>query len=614
MCGVAGSFSYDASVAVNVDALHQVSATMQTRGPDGDGFWKHHTHSIALAHRRLAVIDLSEGAAQPMSDPSGRYVISYNGEIYNYIELREHCVKKGYQFSTHSDTEVLLALYQFYQVEMLSKLRGMFAFALCDVQEETVLLARDPHGIKPLYYVDYDVKGDEGCLFSSSLKALRQAGLIDSKNIDQKAVAGFQHMGSVPEPITWFKQAKLLPAGSYRVLSRESKTKTLPEVKQYWSLKSCFLNTTSNIENSIKQEIAVPNYQNIIHQALADSVQAHMVADVPVGLFLSAGIDSSVLATLMRQCGDQRIKAITLRFAEYEGTADDESIIAAEIARRHGLEHHIYTLGYDEFIQELPQFFASMEQPTIDGLNTWFVAKAAKSLGLKVVLSGVGGDEIFGGYPSFSSVPKFLTWGGLFSAVFKLPFANLLFEQIVKRLNLNNKNKWMALPTSMNSLLGAYRLQRGIFLKSELNAKEQTALTQLEDLLNVDESLIKKADHRRNISLLESQCYLRNQLLRDADWASMAHSIEIRTPLVDSHLSEILASVPEKVLYGNNKSALAALLSIHDYELLANKPKTGFTLPMQKWLSAAGLVTKKNHSHWSRGYAQQVMIRFSEVN
>lgn len=611
MCGVAGSFSYDASVAVNVDVLHKVSDYMQSRGPDGMGFWKHPKHSIALAHRRLAVIDLSENAAQPMSDPSGRYVISYNGEIYNYIALREHCVKKGYQFSTDSDTEVLLALYQFYKLEMLSKLRGMFAFALCDVQEETVLLARDPHGIKPLYYVDCDVEGVLSCTFSSSLKALQQAELINSENVDQKAIAGFQHLGSVPEPITWFKQAKLLPAGSYRVLARESKIKSRPEIKHYWSLTSCFSNTGLNDKSLQKQDLATSNYQHLIHQALTDSVQAHMVADVPVGLFLSAGIDSSVLAMLMRQYSDQRIKAITLRFEEYEDTADDESIIATEIAKRHGLEHHVYTLGYDEFIQELPHFFSSMEQPTIDGLNTWFVAKAAKSLGLKVVLSGVGGDELFGGYPSFSSVPKLLAWGGLLSKLLKLRFAKKLFEQLIKRLNLNNKNKWMALPANTGSLLEAYRLQRGIFLKSELSDKSQRALVQLEELLNVNGSLIKNVDHRRNVSLLESQCYLRNQLLRDADWASMAHSIEIRTPLVDSHLFEALASVPESVLYGKNKSALAALLSVEDYELLANKPKTGFTLPMQKWLSAAGLANK-NGSHWSRGYTQQVMMRYAE--
>ena len=614
MCGITGSYSYDESTAVDADALHQISLSMQDRGPDGFGFWQHDNQSIALAHRRLSVIDLSTNAAQPMHDTSNRYVISYNGEIYNYISLRQQCEQQGYQFATQSDTEVLLALYQLHHAEMLSMLRGMFAFAICDMHEQSVLLARDPHGIKPLYYMDYKVDDVQQCTFASSLRALQQTKLIDSQTLDKQAIAGFQHTGSVPEPITWFQQAKLLPAGSYRLLTRTKQANMNAsmslDIQEYWSLQSCF-------SNAADQNDAESNHHEVIRKAITQSVQDHMIADVPVGLFLSAGIDSSVLAGLMRQCTDQPIQAITLRFAEYQDTTDDESIIAAEIARRHGLEHHVYTLRKEEFIQELPRFFAAMEQPTIDGLNTWFVAKAAKKIGLKVVMSGIGGDELFGGYPSFSRIPKLLSAWPFLSVLFKLPFAQTLFCHALKLLPVRNQRKWSSIADYADSLVGAYRLQRGILLQSELDPELQLALTELEEMLGLNEHTVKNADLRRNISLLESQCYLRNQLLRDADWASMAHSIEIRTPLVDSKLSETLTNIPADVLYKENKAALASLLPEQDYELLAQRPKTGFTLPMQEWLNELELRLELEriessgaNSHWSRAYIKHVITRF----
>ena len=606
MCGITGSYSHAENIAVDVDALHQISASMQARGPDGAGFWQHHNQSIALAHRRLAVIDLSTGAAQPMHDVSNRYVISFNGEIYNYQSLRLDCERKGYQFITQSDTEVILALYHFYHSEMLSKLRGMFAFAICDKDEQSILLARDPHGIKPLYYVDHSIDDVPQCTFASSLRALHKTELIDSQQLNKQAISGFQHLGSVPEPITWFQQAKLLPAGSYRLLTREKKVKESSEVQQYWNLSFYSL---SNRQQKIES-----GHHNIIRKAVTESVKYHMVADVPVGLFLSAGIDSSVLATLMRQCSDQSITAITLRFAEYQDTIDDESIIAAEIAQRHGLEHHVYTLGREEFLQELPHFFASMEQPTIDGLNTWFVAKAAKKLGLKVVMSGVGGDELFGGYPSFSSIPKLLLVWPFLSMFFKIPFAKGLFHKVLNFLRLKNQHKWSSLMNFTGSIIDAYRLQRAILLHSELDLESQIALTQLEKKLDLNEVIIKNASARRNVSFLESQCYLRNQLLRDADWTSMAHSIEIRTPFVDSQLSETLANIPDDVLYQESKSSLAALLSPDDYELLAQRPKTGFTIPMQEWLSQLEREKSRDNFHWSRIYLKHVMARFSEYH
>lgn len=620
MCGIAGSFSYDVQTSVDVNVLQKISACMQARGPDGKGFWLHEDHSISLVHRRLAIIDLSANAAQPMSDVSGRYVISYNGEIYNHPELRKQCEQKGYQFVSQSDTEVLLALYQLYHIEMLSQLRGMFAFAICDVQEKTMFLARDPHGIKPLYYVDHETDDTKQCTFASSLQALRHAKLIDESQVDVKSLASFYHTGSVSEPLTWYQQAKLLPAGSYRMMVQESPVKKSSVILA--TTPTTTLSTTSNANHrywhlpaqfvAAKKNRLKADHNAIVRQAVTESVQAHMLSDVPIGLFLSAGIDSSVLATLMRQFTDQPIQAITLRFSEYQNTHDDESIVAGEIARRHGLDNHVYTLGKDEFIEELPKFFAAMEQPTIDGLNTWFVAKAAKQLGLKVVISGVGGDELFGGYPSFSNIPRLLSLWPILSSCFKLPFAYSVYQQALKLLDSQSKEKWSFLPDYANSIVTAYRLQRGIFLQAELDPKLCLALIELEDFLNLDELIINGSETVLNVGLLESQCYLRNQLLRDADWASMAHSLEIRMPFVDSQLSTTLASVPASVMYKKNKATLVKLLSSEDRQLLAQRPKTGFTLPMQQWLSQFALENNDNpiQSHWSRHYASHVVTRF----
>ncbi len=619
MCGIAGSFSYDESVAVNTEAVRLASAAMTVRGPDGDGFWQHDDQSIALAHRRLAIIDLSSSAAQPMSDSSGRYVITYNGEIYNYIELRQQCEQQGYQFTTQSDTEVLLALYQLYQADMLTCLRGMYAFAICDTVNKSLLLARDPHGIKPLYIVEHNQGGTKQCYFASSLQALIKADLIDEQKTDSAATAGFFQTGSVPEPFTWYQQAKQLLAGTYLLLSQEqessdSSRQCLPQSqsdiallpsKHYWHLPS----VVETAQDTMVSNVDAPD---LICKAITESVRAHMIADVPVGIFLSAGIDSGVLASLMGQYSERPITAITLRFAEYKDTAQDESILAAEIARRYGMEHHIYTLNKEEFIEELPMFFAAMEQPTIDALNTWFVAKAAKHLGLKVVISGVGGDELFGGYPSFKRIPKLLSLRPLLSSFFKLPFSRSLYRRVLKMSGNCRLSKWAALPDYANSVVSAYRLQRGVFLSEELAPDLQQALMSLERVLDLTKLTIAGADVRRNVSLLESQCYLRNQLLRDADWAGMAHSVEIRTPLVDSQLSEALAVVPDSVLYQKNKGALAQLLPEADFELLSSRPKTGFTLPMRAWLNQREQFPEG--LHWSQYHARHVVERFDNYN
>lgn len=633
MCGIAGIFTNSAGCQIDVLQLQNISAAMQARGPDGQGQWLEHDQSIGLAHRRLAIIDLSAAAVQPMLDATERYVISYNGEIYNYSSLRMQCQQQGYVFKSNSDTEVLLALYQQQGAAMLQQLRGMFAMAIYDRQTKTLFLARDPYGIKPLYYVVdtpvvdelQEVKAEESIpkpnmqiAFASSLNALQQAGLVSASQFDNVALANFFHTGSVAEPRTCYAQAKMLPAGSYLLIERDAldNRQALP-TQVYWQL-----DKTKPVASLDDQTAA-----DRVQAAVKDSVASHMVADVPVGVFLSAGIDSNVIVHLMRQSTEQPIIAITLSFDEYADTADDEALIAAEMAERYAFEHHIYRLSRDEFIQELPRFFAAMEQPTIDGLNVWFVAKAAQKLGLKVVLSGLGGDELFGGYPSFSRIPKLLPWAPL---VKHLPLAWLMkkLPQSLHKSSLNNI-KLLGLPHYCDSVESLYRLQRAIYLFDELpklllgmgftDAQIKSSLELLQQHIEQQrgvKSAIEQSSLLSQISCLESEQYMRNQLLRDADWAGMAHSLEIRTPLVDHQLADALAKVPDNWRYQPNKEALAQLLPIADRQILAKRPKTGFTLPMRQWLQAELAATDVTNNieseHWARPYAQQVYQHFMQ--
>jgi len=261
MCGIAGEFALNPRGSVSSEALQLASDAMQARGPDGDGCWIDDSQHIGFAHRRLSIIDLSSTASQPMLDASNRYVITFNGEIYNYQELRASCEQRGYQFQTNSDTEVLLAMYQYDSVEMLEKIRGMFAFAIYDRQDNTLFLARDPLGIKPLYYT-YD---NDYCRFASSLNAMLAASWINSNDIDDSGLASFYNMGSVQEPLTYYSAAKQLPAGHYAQLSFADKTFNL---QSYWQLSNCYLDKRLSVKASESQ----------ISDAVQDSVRYHMVS------------------------------------------------------------------------------------------------------------------------------------------------------------------------------------------------------------------------------------------------------------------------------------------------------------------------------------------------
>jgi asparagine synthase (glutamine-hydrolysing) len=611
MCGIAGIYAYHyAANAVDRDELRRIRDHMATRGPDGLGEWYSPDERVGFGHRRLTIIDLSERGAQPMVSADSKLVVTFNGEIYNYRQLRASLEAKGHQFRTQTDTEVLLHLYAEKGEAMVHDLRGMFAFGLWDTEKGALLLARDPYGIKPLYYAD-----DGWTLrFASQVKALLAAGKI-SRDPEPAGWVGFCLFGSVPEPFSTYQEIRALPAGSTLWVDRVG----AHETKRYFSIAEtyCRAETASSPRNDDDQQLDV-------REALLDSVRHHLVADVPVGAFLSSGIDSGALVGLMRDAGQQDIQTVTVAFEEFRGRSEDEAPIAAEIASRYGTRHTTRIVTEQEFRDDLPKILEAMDQPTIDGLNSWFVSKAARELGLKVAISGLGGDELFGGYPSFRDVPL---WVRILAIPGRIPvlgdFTRWLLTSVFPQA-LNPKAA--GLVKYGGSYAGAYFLRRGLFMPWELKAvigadAARLGLRRLNPIRHI-EALLKPEPRSSfcRVATLESSLYMRNQLLRDTDWASMAHSLEVRVPLVDSKLLNQFASI-------------AARNGAQSKRLLANSPrvplpakviersKTGFTTPIQSWLQrdsrvqewrrVPSLATEK--CAWARRWAFQVSAVTAEA-
>ena len=581
---------------------------MRNRGPDGKGEWFSVDGRIALAHRRLAIIDLSEKAAQPMSTENKRLTISFNGEIYNYQSLRRKLLHKGYHFYTYSDTEVLLHLYAEYGPEMVRQLRGMFAFVLWDDRNKALFLARDSYGIKPLYYAD------DGRTFrvASQVKALLAGGRV-SRDPEPAGVAGFYLLGSVPEPWTIYRDIKAVPAGSYFFVDN----KGIASPKQYFSIAETWQAAERKPVEAIEQA------RTDVRLAVLDSVRHHLVADVPVGAFLSAGIDSGTLVGLMAELqqnagkNSSDIQTITLAFAEFKGRHHDESVLAKKIAGLYGTTHTTRIVGQEEFLQDVPGILQAMDQPTIDGINTWFVAKAAAEQGLKVAVSGLGGDELFGGYPSFRVIPTWVKWIKPFAS---MPKAGEMLQKCFAHLPLLSgylSPKTGGLLQYGGTYAGAWFLKRAVFMPWELSTALdpeilRQGLARLDPLALIAQELhpCPLSPHAR-VATLETCLYMRNQLLRDTDWASMAHSLEVRVPLVDSvllqRLSPLLVREPaagKRFLGQSPRPELPAAV--------LQRKKTGFTTPVQFWLKnmqdCPDLHVKKQH--WSRSWALTVGREF----
>ncbi|MFL5616094.1 MAG: asparagine synthase (glutamine-hydrolyzing) [Gemmatimonadaceae bacterium] len=589
MCGIAASYAYDSRAqALGAESVLRMCDRMRSRGPDGDGLWRSADGRAVLGHRRLAIIDLSAGGAQPMSSKDASLALTFNGEIYNYRELRRELEAKGYQFRTQSDTEVLLQLYADRGDEMVHALRGMFAFALWDGRTNRLLLARDPFGIKPLYYAD-----DGRCIFvASEVKALLAAG-VSGAEPEAAGHTGFFLWGHVPEPFTLYKRIRALPAGSLLAIDRSGAS----AVREYANLRTLL----GEAEDEPARVLHPTEAAEELRSLLLDSVKHHLVADVDVGVFLSAGRDSTTLAALATELGGQ-VASVTLGFSEYRNTSNDEVPLAEMVAKHYATSHQTIWVTRDDFRRELPRFLDRMDQPSIDGVNSYFVARAAAQTGLKVALSGLGGDEIFGGYSSFHEVPRLQHFVGLVPNA--KPVGRAIRRAVAPFAGAITSPKYAGVVEYGSTLGGAYLLRRGLFLPWELQtvlppemAREGLGDLDIESRL-ADTSFGLRSDRFR-ISALEGSWYMRNQLLRDTDWASMTHSLEVRVPFVDWTLWKRLASLMRSAQVG--KDSLARVPAVPLPQAVLDRPKTGFQVPTRQWMNDMEAAPKQRGL---RGWAQ----------
>jgi asparagine synthase (glutamine-hydrolysing) len=538
-----------------------------------------------------------------MLSSDGKLAVTFNGEIYNYRALRQDLEAKGYIFRSDSDTEVLLHLYTHKGESMVNDLRGMFAFCLWDSQKCALLLVRDPFGIKPLYYAD----DGKTFRFASQVKSL-VGGAVISREPSPEGWVGFYLFGSVPEPQTIYAAVHAVPAGA--MLWVDAHGPQAP--RRYFSISELYCEAEKKIVRCDEKEV-----QARVRSALLDSVRHHLVADVPVGAFLSAGIDSGALVGLANDLGHTHIQTITLAFEEFNGRADDESKLAAQVAARYGTRHTTRLVTQKEFHNDLPAIFDAMDQPTIDGINTWFVSKAAREQGLKVAISGLGGDELFGGYPSFRDVPR---WVKLLALPSRVPFLGMACRRSAALRRISPKAA--GLLEYGGTYPGAYFLRRGLFMPWELNQvmSADMIVEGLRTMHPLDHiaAAVKPMPNTEfgRVASLEICLYMRNQLLRDTDWASMAHSVEVRVPLVDLTLMREL--IPAVIMRKRKPSKrwLSASPKIALPDAVVERKKTGFGTPVQFWLqrdrrlqqwrSIPSFVSRS--CPWARRWAYQVAI------
>jgi asparagine synthase (glutamine-hydrolysing) len=557
MCGIAGWFGQRA--ACDTDGL---LAALRHRGPDGEGVWRDVEGRAALVHARLAILDLSEGGAQPMglgacgqhSDCGSSWLV-FNGEIYNYAALRADLDAAGERVQGRSDTEVLLRLLRREGTTALPKLAGMFALAYYDCASGRALLARDAFGIKPLYYLERD----GGLVFASEVKALLPS--VPESTLDAAALRDTLLWGSVPEPATLIHGIRQLPAGC--VLEWDG---AKANIRRWHTLR--FGGAPPPTDAVAATRVA-----------LVESIQRHLVSDVPVGIFLSGGIDSTAVLALAREVLGPGADLRTLAIG-FDDPAYDESAIARRTAEHFGARHTEWRMTPEVGQAEIAGYLAAMDQPTIDGFNTWCVSRLARREGMKVVLSGLGGDELFAGYPSFRQVPRLRR---LHRCVRPLrPLLSMALDRVPVG------SRWRRLAAFLHTPgtpLAAFHVQRGIFTETE--ARELARSLTGRDPGPADWTLEGLPDDAADVvSCLELTRYMRNQLLRDSDVFSMAHGLELRVPLVDAYLFNALASIPPAVRLRQGKRLLLdAVPEIPAW--VRSQPKRGFRFPFEAWMPGA---------------------------
>lgn len=541
MCGILGQISKS---EIDKDKFYQQLMKINHRGPDDNGVY--YAKNIAFGHTRLSILDLSTHGYQPMVSDSSDYIIVFNGEVYNFEIIRKELEDQGYKFHSNSDTEVILNGFIEYKEKIVDKLNGMFAFSIYNKETEEIFLARDRSGIKPLYYFN----DNNNFVFSSEIKILKEF----SNTINLEAKILFLLLGSVPEPMTIYENILMFPAGHYGYFIDGA------------------LKTISFDEYKYEPKIVKP-YKEIVKDVsvlLHDSIKRHLISDAPIGTFLSGGLDSSAITAIAAQYKDN-LQTLSLVFEEKELSEEPYQDL---MVQRYNTNHTKYLIDEKEFLNSVDGFMSFFDQPSIDGLNTFLVSRAAINSGLKTVLSGVGGDEIFYGYPSFKNAKKL-------NLLSKVPY------YIIQILQKSNKYKKLELLKVENDL-AMYLPTRGLFSPTEISVILEVSKEKVYDCIvklwkTYNTFSIKEIDDK--VSSFELNMYMKNQLLRDTDVFGMANSLEIRVPFLDKELVDYVLRIQPKEKYGKNinKIILADAVRKLVPDEIIERPKKGFTLPFEYW-------------------------------
>ncbi|MFZ0733120.1 MAG: asparagine synthase (glutamine-hydrolyzing) [Candidatus Sulfotelmatobacter sp.] len=569
MCGIFGVVAHNSQIPNGV--LERGTQSLAHRGPDDSGTIvlsdsMGGNFEIGLGNRRLAILDLSPLAHQPMHDPvSGNWIV-YNGEIYNFREVRAELERMGASFDSHSDTEVVLKAYAQWGEQCLDRFRGMFAFAVWDAPRDRLFLARDPMGIKPLYYA----QAGSYFVFASEIRSILGTGIVPAR-LDPAGLTNYLTFGSAYDPLTLIEGIRALPPGRFLSWKGGKATETA-----YWDL-------VDGASSAAPSDVSTTPAQ--LRQTLEEAVRSQLVSDVPVGVFLSGGIDSSALVSILSRGGvTPSTFSIVFREADFS-----EARHSRAVATKFHTDHHEINVSQADVLAAIPDALRAMDLPTMDGVNTFFVSRETRKAGVKVALSGLGGDEVFAGYSNFRTVPRMERFAHFWERVplaIRSPLAGA-FGAIAPENDQNRK--LAALARENGRVLHPYFLTRMLFTPAQRQALLHNGSQQSDELAAASQQEVLRRslslDPVNRVSYLESRCYMLNTLLRDSDFMSMSQGLEVRVPLIDHQLAKSVLAIPGKwKLNGTPKKLLVEALAGSLPDEIVHRPKRGFTLPFEHWL------------------------------
>lgn len=577
MCRIAGIINSKSSFEKVNQQVKAMCDSMQHGGPDDHGIYTAEKMPLCLGNRRLAILDLSSSGHQPMVSHKEDLVITYNGEIYNYKQIRTELINLGYIFKTQTDTEVILYAYQHWGEKAFEKLDGIFACCIFDKREQCVYLVRDQNGIKPLYYHF----ANQTLTFASEVKAFKYADIYQENDNWRIYYLAFGH---IPEPYTTLKNVCSLGKGCFLKYNIRSAEHLIQSYHEFES--------TSYIHN---ESYAIER----IREQLGRSIKQQMISDVDIGVLFSGGLDSSIITILANQYNNKQLSSISANFNEIDFSEKKQR---NSLLQKINIQKIEQLITYRDFVQNFETVLADMDQPTNDGINTWFVCKTAKEQGIKVLLSGLGADELFGGYPSFDRIHK-------------IQNLNWLSKSVLRSMRFSNNTKFKRLYyLSLNSPIGEYLCLRGVYspdvIAELLNIDMKTVIDCLEDIpLHPG---IKKTSNETRASWFEFNMYMQNQLLKDTDFMSMSHGVEVRVPFLDRNFVDLVLSISTEIKFSYEQKK-KLLVEAYKEDLPVEtwkRRKMGFTFPFQEWMRKSGDIA--DPSRYANKRAKSLIQNFGE--